>query len=123
MGRKLEEVRVPGGRTGPDLDARLRKAITLILAEKGISETELARQIGASQQNVNRVMNGGGTTLLFVSKLCAWLGVGVGALLGDATRQPPNETQKVIQQLARVAMLDDELAVARWLTEFATKRQ
>ena len=60
-------------RTPPtDLDARFREEIRRLQRERDFSEKRLAAACGISQQNLNRIMNGGGTTLLATSKLCDW---------------------------------------------------
>lgn len=121
---RLPIVKTPGGRSGPDLDAVLRKNLAALMERRNLSESELGREIGVSQQNVNRVMNGGGTSLRFVSKLCAWLGQDVGVVLAlDKTDTSPTSIRGFAAHLARIATLEHELEVARWLADFAEARQ
>lgn len=94
------------------------------MEEHGISsEAALAREIGVSQQNVNRVLSGGGTSLAFVSKVCDWLDSDVGELFRARKAAPSANIRTLASHLAKLATLDGEMEVARWLADFASVPQ
>lgn len=104
-----------------DLDERFRAAIRRIQLERDWTVLQVAHASGLSQQNLSRVMSGGGTSLLMAGKLCAWLGRDIGEVLGTAGTTPraPTDSRKLVQQLARLAVLDGAHEAAEWLTAFA----
>ena len=49
-------------RRGADLQTVVASILWEMLQERGGSQTELARDLGTSQQNISRILRGGGTS-------------------------------------------------------------
>lgn len=113
---------LPDGRHFPDFDGALRAFVASLLAERQLSETQLAQQVGISQQNVNRFMRGGATTLHMLARICVWTGKDPNAALGYKGVEA-NGVRSTIKTLARLAALDDRIDVAEWLLTTAAPAQ
>lgn len=80
-----------------DLDEAMRWIVRAVLDERGWTHEQLGTRMRAaggtgSQQNISRVLLGGGITLEFVTGLCRVVGEDVGALF---RRYPPMRRERL----------------------------